>query len=247
MIQVLARKALQFANPNKALVNKKAQLGQPDQINMTTKLEEAFCRVKPNVVTAVPDWVKEDPIFNWCVADGDLMEVVVNSKGARGVDPVTGRQRQPVAGSQQIGDENYPETEGVDSGDRRIDPITGRQVGTQRTEVVSDARNKAVDINPKSQQQVENDQMGVDRAAQTKVDNLQARGQQQVAAQETQAKKAAHDKAVAQLDEKLHKMNKQQLLDYASENHDLELGPSLTKEDILTEIQKAQKEEGAAA
>ena len=78
MIQVLARKAIQFRNPNKALVNKQAKIGESNQVSMTTKLEDAFCRVIPDKVTLVPDWVKLDPIFDWCVKDGTLMEIVVN-------------------------------------------------------------------------------------------------------------------------------------------------------------------------
>jgi hypothetical protein len=157
MIQVLSKKALQFRNPDKALINKKATLGQPNQIN-TTKLEEAFCRVPPNVVTRVPDWVKTDPIFDWSVADGDLMEIVVNPGApAKGV-------------------------------------------------------------------------------------NLQSQGQQQVNDQKTKDEEAEAAKEKAALHEKLAAMNKQQLIDYAAENHDLELGAALKKEDILAAIHEAEAE-----
>src|ERR1700757_3728817 len=140
MIQVLSKKAIQFRNPNKSLVNKAAKLGEPNQIQMTTKLEEAYCRVLPDVVTVVPDWVKTDPVFDWHVKDGTLMEIMtpVQSKGA----------------------------------------------------------------------------------------DLQARGQQQISDEEKKAakKKAAEEKAA--LHEKLEAMTKQELLDYASEKHQMELSRS---------------------
>jgi hypothetical protein len=155
MIQVLARKAIQFRNPNKALVNKQAKLGESNQV-MTTKLEEAFVRVIPDKVTLVPDWVKEDDMFKWCVADGTLMEIVVNSS---------------VPGS-----------------------------------------------------------------------DLQAKGQQQVADNQSKEEKAASDEAKAELAEKLKGMSKAELIDYAFENHDMELGPAMTKVDILQAIEKAQED-----
>jgi hypothetical protein len=173
MIQVLARKALQFRNPNQVLVNKQAKLGENDQVNITTKLEEAFCRVPPNVVTLVPDWVKTDPIFEWCVADGTLMEVVVN-----------------------------PLSKGV--GSKKIDPVTQQQV------------------------------------------DLQAKGQQQAEVQQSEAEKAEKEKEKAALKEKLAKMSKQELIDYAFQEHDMELGPALTKADLLSAIEEAQKEKEAA-
>jgi hypothetical protein len=155
MIQVLARKAIQFRNPNAALVNKQAKLGESDQIKLSTKLEEAFCRIIPDKVTAVPDWVKTDPIFDWCVKDGTLMEIVVNKSA-------------PVS-------------------------------------------------------------------------DLQAKGQQQLGDQKTEADKEAHEKAVADLKAKLAKMNKQELIDYAFENHDMDLSQAMNKQDILAAIEEARK------
>jgi hypothetical protein len=159
MIQVLSRKAIQFRNPNAVLVNPKAKLGESDQVKTATKLEEAFCRIIPNVVTPVPDWVKTDPIFGWCVQDGSLMEIVTQPNVA--------------------------------------------------------------------------------------VNDLQAAGQQQIA----EADKAVQDQKAIQekeaLHEKLAKMTKQDLIDYAFENHDMELSSAMRKEDIVEAIKKAMEEASA--
>ena len=54
MIRVISKKSLQF------------------------KLQSAPCSidaqvsVSPGKVTSLPDWVQEDPIYGWCVADGTL-------------------------------------------------------------------------------------------------------------------------------------------------------------------------------
>lgn len=161
MISILAKKALQFRNPNKSLVNKEAKLGESNQVSTTTKLEEAFCRVIPNKVTAVPDWVKTDPIFDWCVKEGSLMQIVT-----------------PVSSSG---------------------------------------------------------------------DDLQSQGQQQLADNAATAKKAEAEKAHADLLESLEKMTKAELIQYASETHDLDLPPSMTKVDLLSTIQEAMKAKDAAA
>lgn len=159
MIQVLSRKALQFRHPSKSLVNKQAKLGESNQI-MTTKLEEAFIRILPNQVTLVPDWVKSDPIFDWSVKDGTLMEIKTSSS--------------------------------------------------------------------------------------TTVGDLQAEGQQQLQDQknsdEAATKQKVHDDLVA----KLKGMKKEELIEYASENHDLELGPAMKKEDIVAAIHEAMAKDQAA-
>jgi len=171
MIQVLARKAIQFRNPNKALLEKGAKPGElgggGDQAHITAKLEEAFCRVLPGVVTRVPDWVKTDPVFDWCVEDGTLMEIVVN-----------------------------PTLKGAAA-------------------------------------------------------DLSAKGQQQVAAEQSEADKAAAEKAKADLHEKLEHMTKAELIDYAFQNHDMELSPAMKNEDLRAAIKEAieekEKEEKAVA
>lgn len=166
MIQVMARKSFQFRNPNKALLNKAAKLGEVAQTQtsatITQKLDEAFCRVPPNVVTRVPDWVKTDPVWDWGVKDGDIMEIAtpVSLKGA----------------------------------------------------------------------------------------DLQAKGQQQIVAKQSEEDKAAEEKAKTELHEKLMAMKKEELVDYAFQEHDMELSPAMKKDDLIAAIKEAivEKEKEAA-
>jgi hypothetical protein len=160
MIQVLTTKTIRFKNPNNFLVNPKSRLGESDQVKISSKYEDVYVTVLKDKVTAVPDWVKTDSIWDWCVKDGSLMEIAV-SVSSPGAD-------------------------------------------------------------------------------------LQAKGQQQLAQADADAAKAAKEKAQAELLDKLQKMTKLELIQYAFDNHDVELSPAMTKGDILATIHEAMKQVEAA-
>jgi hypothetical protein len=160
MIQVLTTKNIRFKHPNNFLINPKAKLGESDQVKISTKYEDVYVTVLPGKVTAVPDWVRQDVMFEWCVKEGSLMEIAM--------------------------------------------PVSAPGV------------------------------------------NLQAQGQQQIAQNEAAAAKEASEKAHAELLAKLEKMTKQELIDYAFQNHDMELSPAMTKSDLLNTIQEAMKAVEAA-
>lgn len=70
----------------------------------------------------------------------------------------------------------------------------------------------------------------------------QAEAAQQQADNTRKAEEEAHAEAEAKKKEQLGKLSKVELLKYASENYELELSPSLTKDAILSAISQAEKD-----
>lgn len=156
MIQLLTKKRFRFKNPHASMIKSEVVGTGEDQKTIQTqdggaKFEEAYFEVPPDKLTACPDWVKTDKIFEWGVKDGDIIEVLTKS------------------------------------------------------EMQADA----------------------------------ARQQSEGARADEAAKNA---EAAAKAKENLSKMTKVELLKYASDTHELELSPSMNKENILAAIAQAEKD-----
>jgi hypothetical protein len=155
MIQLLCKKRFRFKNPHADMI-KREVVGTGDdkktiQVESGAKFEQAYFEVTPNVLTAAPDWVKSDRMFEWGTKDGDILEVVTKS--------------------------------------------------TAEAEA--------------AQQKADNERVG-------------------------NAERTAEEAAATR--EQLSKMTKVELLKHASDKHELELSPSMTKDAILEAIATAEKE-----
>ena len=80
MIQILCKKAFRFKHPGKSMLQVEQLVdGQTRQTESGQKFEDVYVEVRPNVLSAVPDWVKTDKIWEWGTKDGDILEVATKS------------------------------------------------------------------------------------------------------------------------------------------------------------------------
>ncbi len=83
MIQLLCKKRFRFKNPHADMIKREEVGAGKDkhvrQVESGAKFEDVYFEVTPNKLTACPDWVKTDKMFEWGVSDGDILEVVTKS------------------------------------------------------------------------------------------------------------------------------------------------------------------------
>lgn len=91
-ITIFSKKAFRFPNPDPrvALVSKPAGDERPEEavhrvsedssrLGASKRKELPFFDTKPGEIQEAPAWIKEDAMFDWAVADGDLLEVTSKS------------------------------------------------------------------------------------------------------------------------------------------------------------------------
>jgi hypothetical protein len=92
MIRILTKKAFRFTNhKGEGSISRPKANETPEEAAQRSARDAAFALsrasniekhkdhifdVQPGVVTTCPDWIKSDELFNWGVADDDIVELV---------------------------------------------------------------------------------------------------------------------------------------------------------------------------
>lgn len=90
MITIFSKKAFRFPNPEGGLISKPKAGERPEEagarviadssrLGNRDKHKALFFDTVPNEIQQAPAWIKQDEMWAWALADGDILEVVSKS------------------------------------------------------------------------------------------------------------------------------------------------------------------------
>lgn len=81
-IQIMSKKAFRFPRPDVNPLD-----------NQELKFGEIFFDTIPNEIQVAPAWIKDDPMFSWASADGDIVIVQTVPTSSTGATERTGTKK----------------------------------------------------------------------------------------------------------------------------------------------------------